>query len=40
MTLPLAISVFGAAAAGPEVLALAERVGRQIARAGAVLVCG
>ena len=34
------ISVIGGEASGPEALAVAEEVGREIARRGAVLVCG
>ena len=34
------VAVVGANQASPEVLALAERAGRAVARAGAILVCG
>jgi hypothetical protein len=34
------ISVIGGEAAGPEALDIAEKVGREIARRGATLVCG
>ena len=34
------ISVIGGEACGPEVLGVAERVGREIAQRGATLVCG
>ena len=38
--IPLRIGVMGGAEAPPEALALAEAVGRGLARAGAVLLCG
>lgn len=34
------VAVVGSASCGPEVSALAEAVGREVARAGAILVCG
>jgi uncharacterized protein (TIGR00725 family) len=34
------VSVIGAAAADPDAVAAAEAVGRELARAGAILVCG
>lgn len=37
---PLYVSVIGAAEAGPDVLADAGAVGRELARAGAIVVCG
>ena len=37
---PLYVSVIGAGEAGAEVLADAEAVGRELARAGAIVVCG
>jgi uncharacterized protein (TIGR00725 family) len=37
---PLRIGVIGAGRCGPQTLRLAERVGAEIAAAGAVLVCG
>jgi uncharacterized protein (TIGR00725 family) len=37
---PVYVAVIGAAEAGAEVLADAEAVGRGLARAGAILVCG
>ncbi|MGK7313592.1 MAG: TIGR00725 family protein [Candidatus Longimicrobiales bacterium M2_2A_002] len=37
---PLRVAVAGAGAAGPELAAAAEEVGRRLAEAGAVLICG
>jgi uncharacterized protein (TIGR00725 family) len=37
---PLYVSVIGAGEAGPDVLADADAVGREPARAGAIVVCG
>jgi uncharacterized protein (TIGR00725 family) len=37
---PLYVSVIGAGDAGPDELADAEAVGRELARAGAIVVCG
>jgi uncharacterized protein (TIGR00725 family) len=37
---PLYVSVIGSAEAGPDALADAEAVGRELARAGAIVVCG
>ncbi|MFO7894769.1 MAG: TIGR00725 family protein [Longimicrobiales bacterium] len=37
---PLRVAVAGAGAADPELAQLAEEVGRRIAEAGAVLICG
>jgi uncharacterized protein (TIGR00725 family) len=40
MSRPTQISVIGAAEGEPEVLDLAEEVGRRLAEAGAVVICG
>ena len=37
---PVRVAVAGAGICGPELLAVAEEVGRRVAEAGAVLICG
>jgi uncharacterized protein (TIGR00725 family) len=39
-THPVYVAVIGAGEAGPDLVALAEEVGRLVAEAGAILVCG